>query len=53
MDNETSESEQCKDDAETITNLYEAIPSVVQRLASLWNSNDFFGHVGPAPLPSQ
>jgi len=53
MDNETCESEQCKDDAETITNLYEAIPSVVQRLASLWNSDDFFGHVGPAPIPSQ
>jgi len=25
----------------------------VQRLASLWNSDDFFGHVGPAPIPSQ
>jgi len=43
MDNETFKYEQCKDDAETITNLYEAIPSVVQRLASLWNSKDFFG----------
>lgn len=53
MDNETPESEKCKDDAVTITNLYEAIPSVVQRLASLWNSDDLFSHVGPAPIPSQ
>ncbi len=53
MNNETIESKQCKDDADTITHLYEAIPSVVQSLVTSWESNDCFGHVGPAPLPSQ
>jgi len=53
MNNETIESKQCKDDADTVTHLYEAIPSVVKNLVTSWNSNDCFGHVGHAPIPSQ
>ena len=53
MNNKTLESKQCKDDADTVTHLYEAIPSVVKILVTSWNSNDCFGHVGHAPIPSQ
>ena len=44
--------EKCRDEAETIANLYQDIPQVVVKLASAWHRKDQNDHAGPIPIPS-
>jgi len=44
---------QCKDDVETITHFYEAIPSAVKRILDSCKSDDCFHHLEPTPIPTQ
>ena len=52
MANESIESKQAMNDAETVTHFYEAIPQVVKRLLASCKTEDCFDRVGPIRMPS-
>jgi len=52
MASKTIESDYLKNEADTATHHYKAIPPVVQRLIASSKTADCFHHVGAVPLPS-
>jgi len=52
MASKTIESDYLKNEADTATHHYKAIPPVVQRLIASSKTDDCFHHVGAVPLPS-